>query len=345
MDYYDNSHDSYDYYDAYESQAWDSEQYDESGYGYNGYDNYNEYEQEEEYWYDAEDGGYGEYNGEDEYGAQEPYNNYEEHEHYQHEHSQEYNQQDDQEYSQAYGQSYENAGEEYVGSAQEHSNMEEDHGYRETGSQQQLGGYPNDHEGQYWFFNEYETSSRFHHSDGNHITGAHRSAIPDIHESTGTSEYETTQHAAVDQHLSPARGGHSVHSESYQSFLPSAMFEHGQHQNHPPSRAVSLNRSQRLTLQPAYPMEEHAASPTGIFRDLFWKSQRNGGSIKSAGELDHRHNNHRNSSPLSTPRSPRTPLRTGLLTPRSADGGFQRPNTDFRRPDTSIGFLAPLTPS
>lgn len=166
--------------------------------------------------------------------------------------------------------------------------------------------------------------------------------MPDIHKPTIDNGRGTISNSTFDQHLSPIRAARSTHFESYQSFLPSAMFEHGQHAHRGPSRALSLNRSQQLTLQPAYPTTDHAASPTGMFRDLFWKTQ-GGGSIKSAGASDQR--SHLNRSPLSRTRSLRTPLRSGLLTPRSADGAIHHSDRGYLKPDTSIGFLAPLTPS
>lgn len=140
-------------------------------------------------------------------------------------------------------------------------------------------------------FHEQEASSQVHGSDGYDITGTHMSAFPDVSQAAMASEYRTMSYAASDQHLSPMRSERHNHSENYQSFLPGAMFNHDKIPDHGPSRALSLNRSQHLTLQPGYPSPNHASSPTGMFRDLFWKSQRRN-SNHSASEP-----NHHNKSP------------------------------------------------
>lgn len=166
------------------------------------------------------------------------------------------------------------------------------------------------------------------------MMGAHRSPVLEISRAEDMTEaYGTTCLAASDHHLSPTRAEHSSMSQSYQSFLPSAMVIPPQNQSHAPSRAVSLNRSQRLTLQPeTLSPQQSSSSPTaGMFRDLFWKTQNRVPTPEPHSR-----------SPLS--RSVRSPSRTGLPTPRSADGKTRPFDGDFRRPDTGIGFLAPLTP-
>jgi len=164
------------------------------------------------------------------------------------------------------------------------------------------------------------------------MAGAHRYPASEMPRTEHLAEvYGTRGLAESNHHLLPARAEHSSTSQSYQSFLPGAMVIPPQ--NHVPSRAVSLNRSQRLTLQPeTLSPSQSSSSPTaGMFRDLFWKTQN-----KSPTPEPH------SRSPLS--RSVRSPSKTGLPTPRSADGKNRPFEADLLRPDTSIGFLAPLTP-
>lgn len=274
MDYYDGS---YDYYDAYEN--WDENQYDESGYGYDGYD---EYDQGEEYWYDAEEGVMEIIMNKvamDRRCLLAPTTN--------------------------------KKGMNKVMTRDITKNMRTtwttDMGQlqmdmatprnRDMG-RQALSNMPEAiisttkkaNIGKVRFqkaslimtrqrlmhlcrqFHEQEASSQVHGSDGYDITGTHMSAFPDVSQAAMASEYRTMSYAASDQHLSPMRSERHNHSENYQSFLPGAMFNHDKIPDHGPSRALSLNRSQHLTLQPGYPSPNHASSPTGMFRDLFGRA-------------------------------------------------------------------------
>jgi hypothetical protein len=169
------------------------------------------------------------------------------------------------------------------------------------------------------------------------MTGAHRSAVPEMSRAHMAALYDTTSLAPSDHHPSPVRAERGIQSQTYQSFLPTAMLNPHQNHNHQPSRALSLNRSQHLTLQPQNSSSTHSASPTaGMFLDLFWKTQ-NRGPINSADTPDLH-----SRSPAS--RGIRSPSRTGLLTPGSADGKTRQFDGGYRRPDAPVGFLAPLTP-
>lgn len=169
------------------------------------------------------------------------------------------------------------------------------------------------------------------------MTGAHRSAVPEIPQAHMAALYDTTSVTPGDHHRSLVSAERSIQSQTYQSFLPSAMLSPDQNHNLHPSRALSLNRSQHLTIQPENSSSTHPSSPTaGMFRDLFWKTQKRG-LENSATTPDHK-----SRSPIQ--RGLRNPPTTGLLTPRSADGKTPQFDGDYRKPDATVGFLAPLTP-
>ena len=126
----------------------------------------------------------------------------------------------------------------------------------------------------------------------------------------------------------------SAYSDSYRSYTTPTLLTPYPDEDHRPSRAMSINRSQRLTVEPQPSSPRHTSSPTaGMFRNLFWKAS----NKSAAGSL----------SPSAKPRSPlhvpgafRSPS-TGLLTPQTPSGGRFSPGARGRDP---IGFLAPLTP-